>query len=134
MSIDDREFKIWLNEKDGKLREAPLRVGETYTLNFQLPVPEENDQKVGVDLQTNWVMVASDIELTSIDDAIDVSRGPNENIYNARGNLLLPEDTESEVVQVNIKPLKNANDPSITVLFFVEMERYRQIRFDLLVQ
>jgi hypothetical protein len=140
----ERHISIWLSEHPGEL---PLRVNESYTLNFKVgrlvegslvggsetEVPASDVPRGG--LATEWVVTSQTVELTAGTPETSAETNVIEGVtmWTARFSLVIPEEGESTIPQLRIRP-RTAETTALNVLIYARRETYRQFTIRLAVE
>jgi hypothetical protein len=135
----ERRVNIWIGA--GKTRyKRTLKVGNTYVLNFSVGAPVTDSFTTGPEaivpardiptggLFTEWLVVARDVEITkgTADTSVTMAMIDGEQTWSGRFLLLIPENGETQVPQLMVKPLKI--DSRIDVVVTARNEVYRQFK------
>ncbi|WP_292875717.1 hypothetical protein [Nostoc sp. NMS1] len=135
--IDKKLIEVWINE------ESPLlTVGNTYTLNFNLSVPERGNIHGDIfsellpqqGLDTEWVLSSSTVQLKAKTSNMFLEgipiKGSNKTVWTENFSLYVPIYGDSKTVQLDIKPVF-AKNVYISVLIYANGNLYRQFDIEL---
>jgi peptidoglycan L-alanyl-D-glutamate endopeptidase CwlK len=137
-SSAERQISIWVSERMDGLR-LPLRLGETYEVNFKVGSPMQGNLAQGNasvpasdvpprGLQTDWVVTSSEVEFASDDPRITTTsiRVATATIWTAKFSLLVPYVGDSDIPRFKITP-RSAQETQLNVTVFVGQQSYRQL-------
>jgi nucleoid DNA-binding protein len=139
----EKRLNAWISGRQG-VRRAPLRIGETYRLNFNAGRPVdskivEGDTSLDRDalppegLDTDWIVTSRSFAFASVgrgEGDVAVSRGKDPLPWSARFSLHIPRDSDSETRMLDITPLPEC-DGRVDVAIMVGSEVYRQLSLSL---
>ena len=142
----ERRISIWLSEHADGLPE-PLRVNETYTLNFKVGRPVEGSfvggsgtevppsDVPGGGLATEWVVTSRTVELAAGTPETSVATAFLEGatMWIARFPLVIPERGDSAIPQLRITP-QTAEAAQLEVVVYARREIYRQFTVRLTIE
>jgi nucleoid DNA-binding protein len=144
-SPEAKLINAWISERTTSPKE-PLRVGETYTLNFKVGQPVESSLIAGSDatilltdipqggLDTEWVVNSRTVEFGAASAGVTITSDllGGSASWTARFYLHVPEQGESPMAQLGITP-RVIEDVCLDVLIYARGELYRQFRVELAV-
>lgn len=136
-----KNISAWIDGKNQAGRNVPLLVGQRYTLNFKVGLPERNslfDNQIAklyetdipeAGLDTEWVVLSRSVSLSQLDPEVDikVNQTIEGMLWKAKFSLHVPRYGESKIVKVGVSALARA-EAGLEVLIFVRGALYR--RFD----
>jgi hypothetical protein len=134
-----KEISAWISERAEEL-ELPLRLGETYTLNFKVgqeqvranlitspgsKIPETDIPEEG--LETEWVITSKTVRLEPSSEGVEISSGKvgDTTAWTAKFFLHIPKSGESQTPQLRITP-QASEDAGLDILIFARKNLYRQ--------
>jgi hypothetical protein len=133
----ERRISVWVG--NGNVgREHPLKIRESYRLNFKVGSPVTGSLIEGREavvpagdipergLPTDWLVISHDAELgqAAPEAAVADAMVNGVRTWSGRFTILIPKRGDSVVRQLGVRPLKA--DPRIDVLVTVRGETYRQ--------